>query len=400
MSSKAKLLETTKPSKSNTHRSPVKNVTRKIKPAVQLLIYVRAGGRCEFDGCPRYLVEHHLTHKPGNFAQMAHVVAFSKKGPRGDVTDRPEDINNIDNLMLLCHQCHKLIDDNPDEHSREQLEGFKRTHEERIFRLTGMSPDRQTTIVMLKSKIGGQMVKISQGEINDAISPRYAASPSGREIDLTTIQDEGPAFYELGAKMITQTLDQVIETVMGTEGTNHLSVFALGPMPLLILAGSKLGDKVPCELYQRHRDTQDWTWKKGGKAVRYQFETIRKGSNRKTVALVLSLSGKIDLDHLPDAVKNEATIYEMTLDGVAPNTGFLRSRQDLKNFRDAYQRALREIGAAHGKLDELHLFPAVPAPVAVAVGRELMPKIDPTVIVYDDDHRHGGFKKIIEVNTK
>ncbi len=67
------------PLQRKTPLSPVKDVTRHIKISVQLQLYVLAGGRCEFDGCPNYLIEHHLTHTRGNFAQMAHVVAFSKK---------------------------------------------------------------------------------------------------------------------------------------------------------------------------------------------------------------------------------------------------------------------------------------------------------------------------------
>jgi len=387
------------PLQNKTHRSTVVDVTRNIKSGVQLILYVLAGGRCEFDGCPNYLVEHHLTHKYGNFAQMAHIVAFSKKGPRGEVTDRPEDINNIDNLMLLCPICHKLIDANPDDHSREQLEAFKKAHEERIFRLTGMAPDRQTTVVVIKSKIGGQRVKISQGEINKAIAPRYAASRSGVPIDLSTFDDEGDDFYQLAGRKITQELDRVVDATMQEEGTNHISLLALGPMPLLVLAGNTLGDKVPCDLYQRHRDTQDWAWKNEGDYVSYKLNRLIKGSDPKKVALVLSLSGTIDINNLPADLKEHGTVYELTLDGIAPHPGFLRQDQDLKNFRDAYQRALREIGSKHGKIEELHLFPAVPAPIAVACGRELMPKIDPVLVVYDDDKRHGGFKKILEVNN-
>lgn len=387
-----------KPLVPSTPHSAVVDVTRDIKKAVQLLLYVKAGGRCEFDGCNKYLIEHHLTHTRGNFAQMAHVVAFSKKGPRGEVTDRPEDINSIENLMLLCHPCHKLIDDNPDEHSREELEAYKNAHEERVFRLTGIAPDRQTTIVTIKSKIGSQAVKISQGEINDAIAPRYAASRTGVEIDISALDDEGPDFYQVAAKKVKQSLDRAIESTMSDESTNHISLFALAPMPLLVLAGNILGDKVPCDLYQKHRDTQDWSWKQDGDAVRYKLIRLRTGPDSKKVALVLSLSGTIDTHDLPEDFKTDGTVYELTLDGTAPHPGFLHRVEDLKNFRDAYQRALREIGTNHGKIEHLHLFPAVPAPVAVACGRELMPKIDPILVVYDNDKRHGGFKKILEVN--
>src|SRR5258706_16288352 len=90
--------------------SPVKDVTRHIRWPRKLLLAVRAGGRCEFDGCPEYLFEHHVTLREGNFAQLAHIVAFSEVGPRAEAGNRPADVHSLDNLMLLCHRCHKLID--------------------------------------------------------------------------------------------------------------------------------------------------------------------------------------------------------------------------------------------------------------------------------------------------
>lgn len=386
------------PSKIKTLPSPVKEVTRRIDPKAKLQLFVLAGGRCQFDGCPHYLIEHHLTHKRGIFAQMAHIVAFSKKGPRGNVLDRPEDINNVDNLMLLCPTCHKLIDDNPEEHPREQLEAFKKDNEERIFRLTAMAPDRKTTVVIITAKIGGQAVKISQAEINEAIAPRHAATRGGRHIDLSTFDDDSPQFFELAEKKIRKELKEVIESTLSEDGTNHISLFVLGPMPLLILAGNIVGDKIACDLYQKHRDTQDWVWKDGGEPVRYRVDRMLEGKDKGIAALVLSLSGKIEIDRLPPDVFEAATIYELTLDGRLPEPGFLRTREDLEAFRDTYQKVLRQIGVDHGRLEHLHIFPAAPAPVCVQLGRGLMPKHDPILVVYDDDKRHGGFTKIQEVN--
>src|SRR5437899_10670064 len=94
-------------------KSPIVTVTRKIQPLTRVLLFVRAGGRCEFDGCNKFLLEHHVTLTEGNFAQMAHIVAFQPDGPRGNGAHRPENINEITNLMLLCPECHKLIDDDP-----------------------------------------------------------------------------------------------------------------------------------------------------------------------------------------------------------------------------------------------------------------------------------------------
>lgn len=397
-STKSKLKERLN-SKSESSNSSVQEVTRQVDSKVKILLFVLAGGRCQFDGCPHYLIEHHLTHKRGLFAQMAHIVAFSKKGPRGNVTDRPEDINNVDNLMLLCPTCHKLIDDNPLEHPREQLEAFKKDNEERIFRLTAMAPDRKTTVVIITGKIGGQAVKISQAEINEAIAPRHGASRDGIHIDLSAFDDDDPAFFELSAKKIRKDLEQVIRSSMSDEGTSHISLFVLGPMPLLVLAGNIIGDKIACDLYQRHRDTENWVWKKAGESIRYRLDQLKAGDAKDEVVLVLSLSGKIDVNRLPAVVPQTATVYVLTLDGRLPEPGFLRTRDDLEAFRSTYQKALRQIGFDHGRLERLHIFPAAPAPICVQVGRGLMPKQDPTLVVYDDDKRHGGFTKILEVNN-
>jgi hypothetical protein len=386
--------------KAKADETNLKDVTRSIKPDNKLLLYVRAGGRCEFDGCNEYLLSHQLTHKTINLGQMAHIVAFSTEGPRGDAEggERPVDINNVDNLMLLCHRCHKLVDDHPEEYSLETLLNYKKAHEERIFWLTSASPDRQTSVVVLKSKIGGQTVKLSAAEIHEAVSPHYPASRAGTVIDLSKISDEGDAFYTVAAKEIKRQIERVVDDVVEEEKTNHVSLFALAPIPLLTYAGNLIGNKIPTDLFQRHRDSENWTWKTEGKLAEYKFEKIHEGTDDDKVILILSLSGKIHLEKLPAEVVEGANIYEITLDGASPNPTFLRQNQDLIAFKDIYQLALREIGSNHGKLEKLNLFPAVPAPVAVLCGRELMPKIDPILAVYDDDKRHAGYRMILEVN--
>jgi len=386
--------------KAKADETNVKDVSRSIKPDTKLLLYVRAGGRCEFDGCNEYVLSHQLTHKTINLGQMAHIIAFSEDGPRGngDGEKRPVDINNVENLMLLCHRCHKLIDDHPKEYSRETLVNYKKAHEERILWLTSASPDRQTSVVILKSKIGDQIVKLSRAEIHEAVSPRYPASRAGTEIDLSEIKDVGDDFYSVAAKRIKHKIERIVSDVVEEEKTNHISFFALAPMPLLAYAGNLLGNKIPTDLFQRHRDSENWTWKTEGKLAEYKFEQIRQGTDDDKVILILSLSGKIHLEKLPAEIVEGANIYEITLNNSALAPTFLRQKQDLAAFKDIYQLALREIGSNHGKLEKLHLFPAVPAPIAVLCGRELMPKIDPILVIYDDDKCHGGYRMILEVN--
>lgn len=373
--------------------------SRYIDHKTQLFLYVRAGGRCEFDGCNTYLLSHHLTHVLGNFAEMAHIVAFKPDGPRGQEQLRPEYINNIDNLMLLCPPCHKLIDDHPENYKRETLEKYKLDHEQRIFRLTATKPDHKTTIVQLKSKIGGQAVAIPAPQLHEAVAPRYPEDPKGYIIDLTIFDQESDAFFEAAKQKIKREVERFYAPGMEVESTRHISLFALAPIPLLVYLGSLLSNKVDVDLYQRHRDTENWIWKTDGQLVGYEFRQMQAGTDKTHVALVLSLSGTIRRPSLPAEIDDTFFIYEITLaNGVVPSPTYLRLKQDVTAFREKYLQSLRIIARDHGQLNEIHIFPAVPAPIAVLCGREILPKIEPALLVYDNDKNKGGFKLIFKVN--
>jgi hypothetical protein len=372
--------------------------TRKVAKPTQIQLYVRAGGRCEFAGCNAYLLEHHLTTTPGNFAQMAHIVAFSSGGPRAKESLSPAYVNDVSNLMLLCPPCHKLVDDHPKAHTVSRLRNAKAEHEERIRHVTGMSADLKTTVVRFTARVAGRTVKIPYDQVTKAVQPRYPKDTKGTVIDLTDFEETGVGFLESAASQITKTIGKLSDATLDGSDVLHVSVFALGPIPLLVHLGRELSDKVNVTLYQRHRDSEDWTWKSSGLPVAYQLRVIRQGTETKSVALCLSLSGPIDTATLPPNIDQRFTIYEITLVGQTPNPGFLRRAADLDEFAVTYQGALREIAQNHGSLDELHLFPAIPAPVAVHCGRALLPKIDPTLVVYDADKAKGGFNLTIRVN--
>jgi hypothetical protein len=363
-------------------------LVRRIREATRLLLCVRAGGRCEFDGHNAYLFEHPITLHEGTFGEMAHIVAFKKAGPRGE-ENRPDDINNVDNLMLLCPTCHKLVDDHCAEYPRERLEGYKREHESRIAHLTSLGSDRKTSVIVFKAPIAGQTVAVPFDHIVEATFPRYPKTRAPLTIDLTGLA-EGPAFTEAACSTIAKRIDPLFEPEGEAAQVGHVSIFALGPIPLLICLGRHLTSKVPIDVFQRHRDNELWAWKADGPEVSFRHAMIKKGDPQR-VAVVVSLSGSISAADLPPDVRDTATVYEMTLEGIAPSPTFLRRRQDLEAFRVAYQELLGMIGQQHGRLDEIDFFPAVPAPVAVLCGRELLPKVHPKLRVFDFNKQTGGF---------
>jgi hypothetical protein len=379
--------------------APIVSIKRsELRPITRLLLAIRAGGRCEFDGCNRDLTEHHVTLTEGNFAEVAHIVAFKPEGPRGKDALRPRDVNDVANLMLLCPACHKLVDDHPGDYSRTTLEEYKRRHEERIRHVTGLGPGQRTTVLVLKAQIGEQTVAIPFGHILEAVAPRYPISRPGVLLDLTLVAGNGAGFMDVARTTIDQRLSRLYEPQGEASQSGHVSVFALAPIPLLVFLGTKLSNKVPVDIFQRHRDTESWAWKTDGTPLEYEFRQLRRGSTKENVALAVSLSGTIALVDLPAEIDSGFSVYELRPMGITPNPTLLRLRADLENFRVAYQEAIGTIIRDHGLIPAIHLFPAVPAPVAVLCGRELLPKVHPALAVYDYDKQKGGFRFQLKVN--
>ncbi len=370
---------------------------REVPTKTRVFLFVRAAGRCQFDGCNRYLLEHHLTHADGIFAQMAHICAFSKRGPRG--RQGGQAVHDVSNLILLCAECHKLVDDHPEEYTTDVLRKHKLAHENRVFMLTGTQPDRHTVALVLLARIAGRTVSVSLPEMQQAVAPRYIGAQDVITVDLTAIPDHPSSeYWKSTASAIQAKVQLLYEQTFERGPIRHLSVFALGAIPLLVHLGACLSDKVPLTLYQRHRDADDWKWKEVGETVSYEFRTLQRGSCSTSVALLLSLSGRIQPDDLPAVIDASFTTYEITLASVEPTPNFLDLEASLQAFQEVFMSSVRHLVACHPELQTIHLFPAVPAPVAISVGRDLMPKRDPGVLVYDYDRRVGGFTPTLEVN--
>jgi len=210
-------------------RSAVSRVARSSIPdRTVITLFVQAGGRCEFDGCNQYLLEHHVTKDAGNFAQQAHIVAYSSAGPRGQKGANPADPNALENLMLLCPVCHKLVDDNPDDWPVSVLRKFKIAHEDRVHMLTGTSPERHTVGVVLKAKVGASAVDVPFVQMQEAVAPRYLDRREICEIDLTTGSEIGsPAYWEVMGARIDEKLAELCRRPVADGHSQHLSVFAI-----------------------------------------------------------------------------------------------------------------------------------------------------------------------------
>lgn len=87
-------------------------LTRHLVLSTVTQLWARAAGRCQFNNCNCPLYKSPVTQEQGNISEIAHIWSFSKDGPRGQgkLSSSPIGLNKIENLMLLCHDCHKTID--------------------------------------------------------------------------------------------------------------------------------------------------------------------------------------------------------------------------------------------------------------------------------------------------
>ena len=295
-------------------QTAVRRPGRDIPEKTRLFLYVRAGGLCEFDGCRRYLLEHCPTFTAGNFGQMAHIWAFSPDGPRGHEGVDAADLNHIANLILLCPQCHKLVDEHPDRYGVTVLRRFKRAHEDRIYSLTSTDPARHTVALRMTANIGDQAVEITHSAMQEAVAPRYFNPREVVDIDLTRMKDHGTeTYWSLAEEEIKRLVARLYEKTQEDRPIAHVSVFGLAPIPLLIFLGSQLSNKVPTSFFQKHRDTQSWIWQDGAASATFAFEQRRAGTDVKSVAIVYSLSGRIHASDLPPLIDERFSVYELAI---------------------------------------------------------------------------------------
>lgn len=102
-----------------------------IDPRTKQILWGKAGATCSFPGCNRHLVRDATPEdREVLVGEIAHIVAQSKGGPRAEVPVPGGNIDGFDNLVLLCHEHHELVDQQPNTYPVVKLRQFKLDHEE------------------------------------------------------------------------------------------------------------------------------------------------------------------------------------------------------------------------------------------------------------------------------
>ncbi len=371
--------------------------SRYIPEPIRCMLWGRAAGRCEFAGCNQPVSWHRETKETVNIAEAAHIIGFSEEGPRGEEELSEELARDISNLMLICRNCHKPIDANRDKYPIQLLRKMKQDHEERIDLVASIDTERKSTVVLYGANVGEHSSPLTYGKASRAMFPEwYPAERTPIQIGLvnSSLRDYTPEFWRVEAQQLRSMVDQRIRPRLADGSIIHLSLFGFAPQPLLMLFGLLLSDVPTAETYQLHREPPDWKWKAGPDG--FEFIVDRPAESRGDAALVLALSATIV----------DSRVHEVLGDGIGiwrirspePHNDFLKSKAQLRLFRETARCTLDQIKAAHGERTVIHVFPAVPVAVAMDFGRIVMPKADLPLRIYDENKQNGGFVHALDLD--
>ncbi|MCA0046667.1 HNH endonuclease [Mesorhizobium sp. B283B1A] len=93
------------------------------------ILWGRAGGKCSNPKCRADLTKVVDGVPTFHIGEMAHVIAHSADGPRGQAEGG---LDTYENLVLLCPNCHTAVDKAPAAYSEDLLRGWKNGREEEV----------------------------------------------------------------------------------------------------------------------------------------------------------------------------------------------------------------------------------------------------------------------------
>lgn len=375
-------------------QGPNKSVSTKTR----LILWARGAGRCYY--CNRDLIGDLISLSPQLVKGLvAHIVAEKPDGPRGDPIRSPLLVDNVDNLMLMCHDHHRLIDEEkPQEYPESRLLAMKQAHERRIQVQSAITQDKATRILRYGARIGFNEPLVDLSGMHNAVFPgRYPETLEAIDLEIVGCQfsDHEPEYWSYQQENLRRQFDGKVRGRIEKGELRHVSVFALAPQPLLIELGRQLCDIVPADVYQRHREPATWAWPTDGAEV--QFELSRPSSKHREIALKLGVSASITDERITDVLGSDVSIWSLSAEN--GHNDCLKAASTLRAFRQHMRRLFDDIKLAHGERATINVFSAMPVALAVELGRVWMPKADLPMRIFDQNKSRGRFISTLEIQA-
>jgi hypothetical protein len=181
---------------------------RRVKDKVVLRLVGAAGGWCEKPDCSTGSLWHELPAGDAiRLAEVAHIVAASDEGPRGDTDVETEELVGFENLILLCPNCHTVVDRTPGEFPAERMRQWKSEHESRLRSLLGVKvfdTRADARVELLRLLAPGKMAHATYGPGSPASAQPETAATWSREVTEVILPNNTKvsALFEVNAGLL------------------------------------------------------------------------------------------------------------------------------------------------------------------------------------------------------
>jgi 5-methylcytosine-specific restriction endonuclease McrA len=373
-----------------------------IKGPVRLALWARAAGCCVLCSATLLGSRSYLHSVP--IGELAHNIgATATEGsPRG-LAEEIEDRETEENLLLLCHACHRLIDD--EDHvpyfTPDRLRTLKKRHEDRVRVAATSGGMRRTAALRVGGLVRGVTALASPRQTADALlTDGYLGHVDSRwQGDFLCRIGGDPSrstYWRAAQEEIDATLGLVEQSVASGE-VEHLSIFAIAPIPLLVYLGSRLDDKTDTRLYQKHRDgDQGWRWDSTAEVHDFTTNSALGAPAGGEVVLAASLTAEVQRGKLPYALQG-LPYFEIRPVADRFGPGLFSHPGTLRNFADRWRLLLAEVEGTCRSATRWHLVAAAPVTPAIEMGRAFMRGAQPPTEVYQ--RQNDTYLPVVQVNT-
>lgn len=389
-----------------------------ITPAVKEELTYLAVWRCQFAGCGRDLKRHGATGGSGRFSYFAHIVATSANGPRGDAVESKLLASELSNFMLLCDECHRLIDKrDPAKYTVEVLRKMREDNIAEVQWLLGNLQHKPAEVIAIVGNIAGQPAQFSMDDAHEAMwgeglrsteaKPTRYFCPGGQNHDVHSTAYWSSLFQQMKSDL--PALQTLLNGTRSGAARPRLAIFPMHSTSVLLLAGRVLGDTAGTHLFQPHRNKVGpgtrWAWPTTGTRPtppldKFKLEEVQNHSpGQEEAILVVALTSDIEASRMTANCALHGKLLLPTLRVIGPtfDKDCIQQPEDLQLVGLAVDAAIRRL-QDDWRVRKVHLFVSAPASAAVVVGQKMQARQHAEFVCHESVAGPGsGYKATIEI---
>ncbi|ALL00035.2 hypothetical protein AM586_27290 (plasmid) [Massilia sp. WG5] len=330
-------------------------------------------------------------------------------------------VDEPSNFLLLCDECHRLIDKvDPDAYKTEDLRKMRTDSIREVKRLLGTLRYPEADIVYFLGNVTGQVPHISDRDMDEALwaSGLRRSSKNPESYFAFGGQHHAPhepSYWSAVFSILKFDLSNLQARLNGVRTGGgprpRLAVFPFHGTSVLLLAGRLLGDMAGTHVFQPHRNKigetwgTRWAWPTDAVVPtpeKYEAKTLRDHTGTEDEAnLIVSLTFPVAAFRLSTVSADKGNLTLPTIEISVENFGHstIRHPSDLTLFGTAVDEALRRLQNVWN-VKKVHLYVGAPAAAVLLVGQKMQARHHATFVCYESLPGNGPFAPTIEISSQ